>query len=70
MRLNTDHHEVILSFAEKNSQIITNKFKGTLGNSLSTKLWEQLTNQLNGLGYGTLTENEYKRVGLLLLIYI
>lgn len=62
MKFNSEHHEVILTFAEKHPEIITNKHMGPQGYQNNKVLWEQLKDHLNSLGYGNLTVNEYKKV--------
>lgn len=61
MRLNNEHYEVIVNYAEKYPVIITNKFVGLNSKEKTHKLWETLVNQLNSLGYGALSIGEYKR---------
>ncbi|KAG5892673.1 hypothetical protein JTB14_004870 [Gonioctena quinquepunctata] len=52
MRVNADHWNVLLDFAEKHPSIITHKFQGVHGRQNQTELWDELSNKLNSLGYG------------------
>ncbi|CAG9771443.1 unnamed protein product [Ceutorhynchus assimilis] len=61
MRLNSEHYEIIVNFAERHPEIITNKVVGLNSREKFQKVWDDLANKLNSLGYGTLTVAEYKR---------
>lgn len=62
MRLRSEHHEIILNFAELFPQIITNRFIGLNARQENNQRWQTLANHLNALGFGNLSVPEYKRV--------
>ncbi|KAK5650253.1 hypothetical protein RI129_001282 [Pyrocoelia pectoralis] len=61
MRVTSDHWQLLLSFATNHKEIITNKFIGMNGRENSVILWKNLTTQLNGLGFGEKTVDEWKK---------
>lgn len=61
MRVNVDHWNVLLDFAEKHPAIITQKFQGVHGRQNHIELWDELSNKLNSLGYGEKTIKEWKK---------
>lgn len=63
MRVQADHWAIILECAEKNPQIITNKFSGLNGRRENIELWQNLTIKLNSLGFGEKTVEGWKKVG-------
>lgn len=67
MRLTSEHHEVILNFADMYPEIITNKFKGLNARQEINRLWQTLANNLNSLGFGSLSIPEYKRVSKIIV---
>ncbi|KAJ8929635.1 hypothetical protein NQ314_011483 [Rhamnusium bicolor] len=61
MRVTNDHWNVLIQFAENHNEIITNRFHGLNGRQSCSKLWTDLTEQLNALGYGEKTTEEWKK---------
>ncbi|CAG9770465.1 unnamed protein product [Ceutorhynchus assimilis] len=51
MRVRPEHWALLLQMCEKNPEIITDKFKGP-GKAKVHAVWEQVTQELNGLGFG------------------
>lgn len=64
MRVTNDQWNLLVSFAETHPQIITNKFHGKDGKQQKTKLWGELMEKLNSLGYGKKSLDDWKRVRL------
>ncbi|KAF5281772.1 hypothetical protein FQA39_LY17691 [Lamprigera yunnana] len=61
MRVQNDHWSIILDCAEKNLQIITNKFVGSNERIENSALWDKLTILLNSIGMGQKTKDEWKK---------
>ncbi|KAK5642872.1 hypothetical protein RI129_003755 [Pyrocoelia pectoralis] len=61
MRVNNDHWDVLLDFSEKHREIITNRATGLDGRQHLNKLWTELANQLNCLGFGAKSVEEWKK---------
>lgn len=62
MKVNQDHWNAFLDFAEINSAILTNKFNGATGRARATTLWQRVTENLNSLGYGIKSTDEWRKV--------
>ncbi|KAI4455222.1 hypothetical protein MML48_9g00016279 [Holotrichia oblita] len=60
MKVNQDHWTTFLNFCEMHPELITNKFSGPMGRAHSITLWNRIVNQLNGLGHGTKTIEEWR----------
>ncbi|CAG9763550.1 unnamed protein product [Ceutorhynchus assimilis] len=52
MRVRSEHWEVLLTFCEKNPQLVTNRFSGFKGRAKGTALWQNIASKLNSLGFG------------------
>lgn len=57
------HWSVIVNYMEGHRELLTNKFNHVDGDNLRNKKhWEELTNNLNGLGYGCKSGDKWQLV--------
>lgn len=70
MRVRTEHWALLLSICEKNPELITNRFNGPEGKSKGHILWQNVAQQLNSLGFGEKTKEDWRKVKLFMLLSI
>lgn len=62
MRVRPEHWSLLLDISERNKEIITNKFNGPEGKTRGNALWQNIANELNSLGFGEKSKEEWRRV--------
>jgi hypothetical protein len=69
-----DDGTIVVNYIEAHPVLVKSKFANARGDNSDVKrLWQSLTNQLNSLGYGTKTVQQWQQVNIGLLepyIYI
>lgn len=54
--------EVLINFMENHQELAKGKFNGPSGRDIHKKLWAQLANNLNSLGYGEKSIEKWQKV--------
>lgn len=54
-----------LDFAEKNPIVVTRKIEGPFGKEKYERLWDELTNILNSLGYLQKPKHKWQKVSVI-----
>lgn len=68
-KANIEHWTVIINYCELYPNMLKNKFGHSDGDSLELKQrWQELTHQLNSLGYGKKSMEKWQLVGTYLLL--
>lgn len=68
MRVRQEHWDLLLVMCERNPELITNKFNGSEGKAKGHALWKTVTQQLNSLGFGEKSTENWRKVRHILLI--
>lgn len=67
-KCNNEHWSVIVQYFEMYPQIMKSKFENFHGDKKNIRnLWEELTEQLNGLGYGKKSLEKWQLVSIVII---
>lgn len=61
-KLNEEHWHVLIEFMENHRDFACGRFSGVNGREIHRKLWSEVVNLLNSLGYGTRTIEKWQKV--------
>lgn len=61
-KMNDNHWIVLIEFMEKHPNFARGQFSGPTGKLTQIKLWEELSQKLNSLGYGSKTTEKWQKV--------
>lgn len=61
-KTNTSQWLVLVEFLEQHPEMLTKKFEGANGKQHCFELWNEVTNQLNSMGFGEKTAKKWQEV--------
>lgn len=61
-KIRESHWEIMLEYMEEHKDFANGRFIGAQGREIQKKMWIELSNKLNSLGFGNKTADKWQKV--------